>query len=154
MHSEQKSKRGEKEHSAGVILFRQMQNHREYLLLHYPSGHFDFPKGHLEEGETEREAAYRELEEETGIRRIIWIEGFKHKVDYFFRKTGVLTPKDVVYFLARTTQKKVTLSDEHQGLVWTKYADAMETITYKNTRNLLEKAEQFLIHINKNSHAD
>ena len=55
---------GEKEHSAGVVLFRQMKDYREYLLLHYPSGHFDFPKGHLEEDETEREAAFRELEEE------------------------------------------------------------------------------------------
>lgn len=145
---------GEKEHSAGVVLYRQMKNHREYLLLHYPSGHFDFAKGHLEDGETEREAAFRELEEETGIRRITWIEGFKYKVDYHFRRSGVLTPKDVVYFLARTTQKKVTLSHEHQGLQWAPFAEAMKIITFKNTRNILEQAEQFLIHLNKNSHAN
>jgi bis(5'-nucleosidyl)-tetraphosphatase len=135
---------GKKEHSAGVVLYRQMKEHREYLLLHYPGGHYDFPKGHLEENESEREAAFRELEEETGIRRIIWIEGFKYKIDYFFRKKGKLVPKDVVYFLARTTQKKVTLSDEHQGALWVPYNEAQEIITFKNTKKILLEAEKFL----------
>ena len=75
-------------------------------------------------------------------------------MDYFFRRSGVLTPKDVVYFLARTTQKKVKLSHEHQGLIWAEYNEALKTITYKNTRKLLEEAEKFLIHLNKNSHAN
>ena len=66
------------EFSAGVILYRQLKDSREYLLLHYPGGHFDFPKGHLEQDETEREAAYRELKEETGIDRVIWKIGRAH----------------------------------------------------------------------------
>jgi bis(5'-nucleosidyl)-tetraphosphatase len=139
-----KEKMGIKEHSAGVVLYRQMTDHREYLLLHYPSGHYDFPKGHLEEGESEREAAFRELEEETGIRKIIWIEGFKVTINYFFRRQGKLTPKDVVYFLARTTQKKVTLSHEHQGAAWLPYEEAINIITFKNTKKILQNAEKFL----------
>ena len=68
------------ETSAGIVLYRQMKDQREYLLLHYPGGHFDFAKGHVEAGESEHETAYRELQEETGIKKIIWIEGFRHKI--------------------------------------------------------------------------
>ena len=52
------------ETSCGVVLI----NLGSILLLEYPQGHWDFPKGHLEEGDESRQAAARrELEEETGI---------------------------------------------------------------------------------------
>ena len=48
------------ENSAGVILIKG----DKYLILHYEEGHWDFPKGNIEEGESEEEAALRELEED------------------------------------------------------------------------------------------
>lgn len=132
------------ETSAGVILFRQLKDQREYLLLHYPSGHFDFPKGHVEHGESEHETAYRELQEETGIQKIVWIEGFRHKIHYNYRRGPELMSKDVIFFLARTTQKKVTLSHEHKGSIWLPYAEAYEKTTFPTAKDLLKKAENFL----------
>ncbi len=132
------------EHSAGVIIFRQMPEFREYLLLHYPSGHFDFPKGHIEGVETEREAAYRELQEETGIAKIVWIEGYREVIQYSYKREGKMSVKEVVFFLARTTQKKVVISFEHKGAIWLPYPEAHEKLTYTSAKNLLKKAEKFL----------
>ncbi len=126
------------------MLYRQMKDHREYLLLHYPSGHYDFPKGHIEGEETDREAAYRELKEETGIEKIVWIEGYRHKIDYVYRHAGAVRNKDVIFFLARTTQKKIKISHEHQGSLWLPYAEALEKLTFDNAKNLLKKAEAVL----------
>lgn len=131
------------ERSAGVILYRQLNTYREYLLLHYPGGHFDFPKGHLEKDETEREAAYRELKEETGIEKIVWIEGYREKIHYMYRHERNLMSKEVVFFMARTTQKKVKLSHEHQGSVWLSFKEASEKLTFASAKDLLKKAEKF-----------
>lgn len=133
-----------REHSAGIIVYRQLKNHREYLLLHYPSGHFDFPKGHIEEGETEKEAAYRELIEETGIEKITWKDGYRAVIDYTFQHAGRTIHKDVVFFLAQTTQVKINISHEHQGSKWLKYQEAYETLTFDNAKDLLQMAEEML----------
>ena len=132
------------EYSAGVLLFRQMPKFREYLLLHYPSGHFDFPKGHIEGAETELEAAYRELQEETGIAKIVWIEGYREEMEYTYKREGKPSHKQVVFFLARTSQKKVTISFEHKGSLWLPYPEAYEKLTYPTAKSLLKKAETFL----------
>lgn len=132
------------ETSAGIVIYRETKTGREYLLLHYPGGHFDFPKGHLEAGETEREAAYRELQEETGIKKIIWIEGFREKIHYFFQHKSEKISKDVYFFLARTDQKKVTLSFEHMGSIWLPYEEAHKKTTYQTAKDVLKKAENFL----------
>ena len=45
-----------KEHSAGAVLYGHFVNDEtKFLLLHYASGHWDFPKGNVEAGETELE---------------------------------------------------------------------------------------------------
>lgn len=130
--------------SAGVILFRQLPDSREYLLLHYPGGHFDFPKGHIEGEETEREAAIRELREETGIDQITWMEGFREKINYVYQRNGGPSSKDVIFFLARTAQKKVTISFEHKDSMWLPYKEALAKATYQKAKDLLQHAESFL----------
>ncbi len=151
--------------SAGIVIYRQLKTKREYLLLHYPSGHYDFPKGHIEKGESEKEAALRELKEETGIKKIVWIEGFRKKIRYgYIRHTGRAAArliqsrpavaghpydkkysiKEVIFFLARTTQKKIAISFEHQGSVWLPYKEAIEKITYPQAKSVLKRAEKYL----------
>lgn len=130
--------------SAGIVLFRIKNNIREYLLLHYLSGHWDFAKGKIEEGETKHEAALRELKEETDIAAKI-IDSFEEQLFYFFKEKGDLIKKTVYFFVGEAEAGAITLSREHQGFEWVPYKEALEKLTFKNAQKVLEKAEKFLI---------
>jgi 8-oxo-dGTP pyrophosphatase MutT (NUDIX family) len=132
------------ERSAGVIVFWQGEDgNREYLLLDY-GRHWDFPKGHLEKGETDESAALRELLEETGIADATLLPGFKHEMTYFFRANTDLVRKTVVLFLAGVSNKAVQLSQEHSGSDWLGFAAARAKLTYSSARQALEGAEKFV----------
>ncbi len=132
------------ETSAGIVIYRQLKTKRRYLLLHYPAGHFDFPKGHIEKGEKARDAALRELKEETGIKKIIWTPGFRERIGYKYLRGEKYSTKEVIFFLARTTQKNIVISFEHQGSVWLAYEEAFQKVTYPQAKNVLKKAEEYL----------
>src|SRR5215469_3627680 len=107
-----------REFSAGFLVFRRAPEGRLWLLLDY-GRHWDYPKGHLEKGETSWQAALRELREETGIRKVVRVGDFKQKITYFFaspRKGRIF--KTVTYFIGETPIKEVTLSHEHSGFAW------------------------------------
>ena len=132
-----------REISAGMILFRRTPE-PHYLLLHYESGHWDFPKGHIESGEDPEETAKRELQEETGISEMRLVDGYKQTLRYFFRQKGIGIFKVVIFFLAETTQSEVTLSAEHVGFDWLPYDAALARLTFKNSRDILIKAREHL----------
>jgi 8-oxo-dGTP pyrophosphatase MutT (NUDIX family) len=115
-----------------------------YLLLDYGK-HWDYPKGHLEEGETAWQAAVRELREETGIRQVDRVTRFQRDMHYFFvsSKKGPIT-KTVTYFLGETRTLEVVVSDEHSGYAWLAYEDAMQRLTYENAREMLRAAHEAL----------
>lgn len=141
-----------KEKSAGVVLFRKEKDKIYYLLLHYEAGHWDLPKGKVEEGETEKETALRETEEETGIKDLEFVEGFKEWIKYFYRKTYGLKDKKkapwvvkiVDFYLAETKTKEVKISSEHKGYKWLPFEEAKEQITFKKSKSILEKAHNLL----------
>lgn len=132
-----------REVSAGVIVFRRAPQ-PQYLLLHYESGHWDFPKGHIEAGEEAQATARRELKEETGISDVRFLDGYKETLRYFFRQKGIGIFKIVIYFLAETDRSDVTLSSEHIGFEWLPYDAALARLTFKNSRDLLVKAHEHL----------
>jgi bis(5'-nucleosidyl)-tetraphosphatase len=133
-----------REISAGAVVFRQAKVGVEFLLLHYTLGHWDFPKGNIERGESEEETVRREIEEETGISRIKFNGGFRETIKYFYRWKGQGIFKIVIFYLVRTRQKMVKLSYEHQGFAWLPYKDAMERLTFKNSKDVLKKAKRFI----------
>jgi bis(5'-nucleosidyl)-tetraphosphatase len=132
-----------REISAGVILFRRAPEPL-YVLLHYGSGHWDFPKGHIETGEDAQQTAKRELKEETGISEACFVGGYKQTLRYFFRQKGIGIFKTVIYFLAETDQSEISLSHEHIGFDWLPYDLAMARLTFKNSQDLLAKAREHL----------
>lgn len=132
-----------KERSAGAVIFRKNKEIK-YLLLHYEAGHWDFPKGHIEEKETELDTINREVKEETGITSISIINGFKEEITYFFKQNDELISKEVVFYLAKTEKEQVNISFEHIGYIWLPYNKAMEKLTFKNAKDILEKADKFL----------
>ncbi len=135
------------EKSCGVVLYRMNGSVREYLLLNYPGGHWDFPKGHVEErDDSEQNTARRELEEETGITDIKIHPGYREIMYYEFnRGAKERVKKNVVYFLAETPTEAVTISFEHKGFIWLPYEQAMRKLTFDNARELLEKGEKTLL---------
>ena len=130
--------------SAGIVLFRNASNKNEFLLLNYPQGHWDFVKGKVEQGETLYETASRETKEETGILDIEFIDGFEESVEYDFRFKNEDIHKKVIFFLAKTSEKKISLSHEHNDYLWIGYNDALKKTTFKNAKNVLSKANEFL----------
>ena len=140
-----------KEKSAGAVVFRRKGNEIYYLLLHYQPGHWDFPKGHIEAGEREEETVKREITEETGIKDIVIIKGFREQIKYFFRdtydkkKNASWIFKVVAFYLAETATKGVKISFEHKGFKWLPYKEAMEQLTFKNAKNILTKAHDSII---------
>lgn len=132
------------ERSAGIILFRKEGNKKLFLLLHYPSGHWDFVKGRIEKGEDEMQAAIRETREETGIIDINFIEGFKEKIHYTYLHDNKVIKKEVVFFLGITYSSQVIISDEHIDHIWLEYESAYTKTTYQNARNLLQKCRSLV----------
>jgi len=130
--------------SAGIVLFRNTSNKNEFLLLNYPQGHWDFIKGKVEQGETPYETASRETKEETGISDIEFIDGFEESVEYDFRFKNEDIHKKVIFFLAKTNEKKISLSHEHNDFVWLEYDDALKKTTFRNAKNVLSKTNEFL----------
>ncbi len=132
------------ETSAGIVLFRREGSENLFLLLHYPSGHWDFVKGHKESGETDRQTAIRESAEETGITDMEFMEGFKKRIRYSFGYGGRTIHKQVIFFLAKTQTRDISISDEHQGYMWTNYEQSMNQVTFDNARSVLYSANRFL----------
>ncbi len=137
-----------KEVSAGAVIFRQ-EKERKYLLI-YKKAHekykeqWGFSRGNIEAREDEKETAKREIKEETGIDDLKFAEGFKEKAKFFYKKEGEMVYKEVIWFLAETKKEKVTLSFEHNDYAWLPYKEAIERLTFKNNKKLLEKADKFL----------
>jgi len=133
------------ERSAGFVLYSMDEGVRKYLLLrHRYGGHWGFPKGHIEAGESEVEAATREMREETGITEVQLIPGFRKISRYHFYRGRRPVFKENVYFLGRAACSKPTLSREHTQCEWLLFAEARERLTFDNVRYMLDAAEQLL----------
>lgn len=132
------------ETSAGIVIFRKEETKNLFLLLHYPSGHWDFVKGKMEKDETTHQTAIREAKEETGITEITFIENFEEWIEYNFKYQGELVQKKVVFFLAETKTKEIKISHEHSGYTWLDYNSSMEKTTFDNAKTVLTKAQKIL----------
>ena len=133
-----------KETSAGWLI---LSKNNEILLLKKRYGQWDFPKGHVESGETLEVAANRELEEETGIppSNIERIPGFDTKLQYAFVRGNKKICKTVHVFLAKLKEDvPVKISKEHRGYKWMPLNETLTKMTYADQRDLMKKAKDFL----------
>ena len=133
------------ERSAGAVVFSiKYSGNVFFLFLRYSAGHWDFPKGNIEDGEDEVQAACREIREETGIENVVFLEGFNKKVEYNYRRHRNVIHKEVVFFLAKTDSQKVILSNEHIAYLWNDYDNALAKLTFKSAKDILVQAQNFL----------
>jgi len=129
------------ETSCGVVLV----NFGQILLLQYPQGHWDFPKGHVEESDQNRiQTARRELQEETGISEIEFVEGFEDRTSYAFHHKGKKIEKQVFWYVALTDELDVHLSSEHLQHIWLDWDAAEDLMSHEESRTVLLAAREFL----------
>ena len=122
------------EKSCGAVIFDEIVD--KILIIQQAEGHWGFPKGHVEEGETEVETAIREIKEETNLDVEI-NEKFRY-VEHYSPKEDV--EKDVVFFVAKKIGGEIVAQEEEvQNIVWVSYAEAMERLTFESSKNVLEK---------------
>jgi len=133
------------EKSCGSIIYRKDENdtYLYLVILHTVSrgGHWDFPKGKVEDGESEKETALREVLEETGL-SISMKNDFREEVKY---SPAPNVMKTVVFFLAHPDTMRITLSEEElEDFEWLSYDEALRQLTFQNAKDLLNKANTFL----------
>ena len=130
------------EKSCGAIVYRKHHGNTEILLVrHLKSGHWSFPKGHMEAGETEEDTARREIKEETGL-DVLLDTGFRETVNYSPKKN---TKKTVVYLVGMVASHElIPQQDEISELRWLEIEQAGNVLTYDNDKLLANKAKSFI----------
>jgi len=116
--------------SAGVIVVRRETDSCRYLLLRVYN-YWDFPKGIVEPGEDPFQTGRREVEEETGLKDLIFSWG------YDYRETQPYGPGKVArYYVAETRQIQVVLPvspelgrPEHHEFRWVNYEEARRLLS-------------------------
>ena len=132
----------EHEKSCGAVIFRKHHGNTELLLIkHTNGGHWSFPKGHVEPGETEAETARREVREETGLE--VQIDtSFREVVSYSPRKDTI---KNVVYFLAWVTSKEIHPQPEEVSQVkWVEISLAPRRFNYEKDRQFVNRVKTII----------
>ena len=120
-----------KEKSCGCIIIED----NKVLLIQQNKGNWGFPKGHVEENETEMETAIREVKEETNID--VEIVDTKRYNEQYITDRG--NEKEVVYFLAKKISGIIKPQEtEIRNIEWCGFSDAIKKITYENTTNILK----------------
>jgi len=120
--------------AGGLVHRRRADGIEEVLLVHRPAyDDWSFPKGKLEAGELEEDAAVREVEEETGLRC---------RLDRELRTTSYRDargrPKTVRYWLMTPIGGKLTAANEVDDARFVTLADARELLSYARDVELLD----------------
>ena len=130
----------------GIIFYKTKQNTKILLVKNNNGRYWSFPKGHIEDGETEQETAIREIKEETGLDVTI-VKNFREISEYCpFGKIR----KRVVFFLAQAFTDNVKIQEEEiDSYIWVDLQQARKMCTYDNDLRIIEKAET-TIHLMRN----
>ena len=138
-----------KEFAAGAVIFRRENRQVRFLLIYSRRNKiWGFPKGHLDSGESEKQAGLREIEEETGIAKVRFVSGFREEDVYEAvsnrgASKGDIIEKHSVYFLAETKTKEVCVDKEEIGdYKWVSAAQAMKLIVFPGLKQILRKAQK------------
>lgn len=131
------------EHSAGAVVFTRQAGEILFVIEETPAGNHGFPKGHIEAGESETEAALREIREEVGLAPRLITE-FR-SVDFYPLPSKPNTYKQVIYFLAEyENQSPTPQASEVRRISLLPYAEALATLENHRARQILREAYEYL----------
>jgi 8-oxo-dGTP pyrophosphatase MutT (NUDIX family) len=145
------------ERSAGVIPFRREGDQGVlFLVLHSatvrnPRAKWEFPKGGVELGESTRQTAAREFQEETGLRNWTFIDGFERSLSYTYIRRGRKVIKTVVYYLVEVNEPSLpTRSEEHvedphgHWFHWGTFTAISQLLYHTKIRQVFAEAEAWI----------
>ncbi len=134
--------------SFGVVPIFKGEGGLFFCIIQHASGHWGFPKGHQDMGESEQETAMRELKEETGVSAIDFLDSQSFTIKYLFEKDGFKYNKSVKYFLGLVSSMITTIPDsfkkEITNLKWVTHEEAKNIITFPEERRILDQAFKYL----------
>ncbi|MBR3721040.1 MAG: NUDIX domain-containing protein [Clostridia bacterium] len=125
------------EKSCGAVVF----DGNKVLIIQQVKGHWGFPKGHVEDGETEVQTAVREIKEETNLD--VEIDETKRFVEHYSPEEGI--EKDVVFFIAKKIGGEIKVQEEEvKDTKWLTPREAMDRLTYESSKNILRNIIEIL----------
>ena len=132
------------EKSCGAVIFTRMNNEIKYLLIRNLGGIYGFPKGHVEQGETEEQTALREVFEEVGL-AVKLVSGFRCEDEHPIPQKEN-TMKQIIYFLGEYSNQEFTYQiEELTDALLTDYETAMTLFQFDSSKRILTEANNFLL---------
>ena len=131
-----------KEKSCGAVVYKKENDKILFLLEYQTNNHYSFPKGHIENNETEVECARREIKEETNL-DVKLDTNFRYVITYFLESKQVY--KDAVYFVATPTS--FDLKNQEGEIIecsWNTYDEVLEKLEYDNIKGVFLKAYKYI----------
>ncbi len=130
-----------REPTAGGVVYRHRDGDNktiEILLIQDSKGRWTIPKGHIEEGESPREAAEREIREETGLQKMTVLD-WLGKINFRYRRNNSLVLMTTEIFLIRALGNTEGVQPEKwmNGLAWMSTQDALDKIEYEDIGKLI-----------------
>ena len=122
-----------KEKSCGCIIIK----NKKVLLVYEKNRNFwGFPKGHMEDGETEIETALREVKEEVGLDVEI-VKDRRYTLNYVIRDE---IDKTTVLYIAKAKNEEIIMQEnEIENIRWCSFEEALNTLTFDNWKEMFKK---------------
>lgn len=144
------------EKSIGCVVYRKSEDRTLFLLVQYRSWQWDFPKGHVEEGESEEQTLRREIKEETQLDDLKILPDFRMAVKYFYTAKGnekkereaagrgIYIFKKAVFYTAETLKDEVRIDFENKAYAWLTYDEAILKLKNDDSKKVLQKVKEAL----------
>ena len=129
-----------REPTAGGVVYRRepSNNQIQILLIQDAKNRWTIPKGHIESGETPRQAAEREIKEETGLKNIK-VGSWLGKINFRYRRAQSLVLMTTEIFLVEAHNIKNDLKPEEwmNDIQWFDALDALDKIEYEDIGKII-----------------
>lgn len=124
--------------AGGVVYRRNEKNQVEILLIQDAKNRWTIPKGHIEEGESSKETAKREIGEETGLMDVK-VLNWLGKINFRYRRTNSLVLMTTEIFLVKALGDTNRLKPEDwmNGIQWFPATEALDKIAYEDIGKLI-----------------